>query len=88
MRLVPHLKLPRWQRGQGMAEYIIIVALIAVAAIGVFSHLGGVIHQQSAAIAQELAGEEGDTAQAQAQAGNAVADANATNDLSEYVNKN
>ena len=33
------------QLGQGMAEYIIIVALIAVAAIGVFEHLGGVIHQ-------------------------------------------
>jgi len=30
----------RTQLGQGMTEYIIIVALIAVAAIGVYSYFG------------------------------------------------
>ena len=76
------------QLGQGMAEYIIIVALIAVAAIGVFEHLGGVIHQQGAAIAVELSGGTGSTAEAVTQADNAVTDANAASGLGSYVGKN
>ncbi|HLR29679.1 MAG TPA: hypothetical protein VK082_03785 [Paenalcaligenes sp.] len=47
------------QRGQGMVEYVIIVALVAVAAIGVFQLFGQVIRSQTAAIALELAGEDG-----------------------------
>lgn len=76
------------QLGQGMAEYIIIVALIAVAAVGVFTHLGGVIHQQGAAIAVELSGGEGDTSFAETEAGEATTSANADNGLAEYVEKN
>ncbi|WMS87236.1 Flp family type IVb pilin [Pleionea litopenaei] len=38
--------------GQGMTEYIIIVALIAVAAIGVFSMFGKTITSQAAGLAQ------------------------------------
>jgi Flp pilus assembly pilin Flp len=49
------------QRGQGMSEYIIIVALIAVGAIGVFSAFGGVIRHQVAGMANELAGNDGTT---------------------------
>lgn len=45
------------QRGQGMTEYIIIVALVAVAAIAVYQSFGQVIRSQTAAIANELAGE-------------------------------
>jgi Flp pilus assembly pilin Flp len=37
------------QRGQGMTEYIIIVALIAVAAIGVYSYFGQTIKGQATA---------------------------------------
>lgn len=53
------------QRGQGMTEYLIIVALVAVAAIAVYQLFGQVIRSQTAAMAQELAGEDG-SAQTQA----------------------
>lgn len=43
--------------GQGMTEYIVIVALVGVAAIGTYSFLGGTIRSQTAGIAQELAGQ-------------------------------
>jgi Flp pilus assembly pilin Flp len=45
-------------RGQGMTEYIIIVALIAVAAIGVYNLFGKTVRNQTAAIAQGLAGND------------------------------
>jgi Flp pilus assembly pilin Flp len=44
------------QRGQGMMEYIIIVAMIAVAAIGVYSMFGKTIRNQTAGMANEVAG--------------------------------
>ena len=47
------------QRGQGMTEYIIIVALIAVAAIAVYQFFGQVVRSQTAAIAHEVAGTDG-----------------------------
>jgi len=47
------------QLGQGMTEYIIIVALVAVAAIAVYQFFGQVIRAQTAAIAKEIAGEDG-----------------------------
>ncbi len=47
------------QRGQGMSEYIIIVALIAVGSIAVFTAFGGVIRHQVAGMANELAGKDG-----------------------------
>jgi Flp pilus assembly pilin Flp len=49
------------QTGQGMSEYIIIVALIAVGAIGVFTAFGGTIRNQVAAMALELSGQTGTT---------------------------
>lgn len=45
--------------GQGMTEYIIIVALIAIAAIGVFSAFGNVVKGQVGAMAAELGGKDG-----------------------------
>jgi len=50
------LKTRRRQAGQGMTEYIIIVALIAVAAIGVYSMFGQTIRGQVAGLAGEVAG--------------------------------
>ena len=47
---------PRKSLGQGMTEYIIIVALIAVAAIGVYSFFGKTIRGQTATMANELTG--------------------------------
>lgn len=49
----------RSQRGQGMTEYIIVVALVAVAAIAVYQLFGQVVRSQTAAMARELAGESG-----------------------------
>ena len=53
----------RKQAGQGMTEYIIIVALIAVAAIGVYSFFGNTIRNQTAGMAAEMAGQDAKTAQ-------------------------
>ena len=53
------IKLRARQLGQGMTEYIIIVALVAVAAIAVYQTFGQVIRSQTAAMAKELAGEDG-----------------------------
>jgi Flp pilus assembly pilin Flp len=50
------------QRGQGMMEYIIIVALIAVAAIGTYSMFGKTIRNQTAGMANEIAGKNGSDA--------------------------
>ncbi|MCZ6802522.1 MAG: hypothetical protein O7D86_00920 [Proteobacteria bacterium] len=44
------------QLGQGMTEYIIIVALIAIAAIGAYSFFGDVLTDQMGNMAQELGG--------------------------------
>jgi len=46
------------RRGQGMTEYIIIVALIAVAAIGVVTIFGDNIRKLFGASAQALAGNQ------------------------------
>lgn len=56
----------RKQKGQGMTEYIIIVALIAVAAIAVTQLFGATIRNQVAGIAQEVSGTDGKAAIAQA----------------------
>jgi pilus assembly protein Flp/PilA len=48
----------RKARGQGMTEYIIIVALIAIAAIGVITLFGDNIRKLFGASAAALAGED------------------------------
>jgi Flp pilus assembly pilin Flp len=52
------------QSGQGMMEYIIIVALIAVAAIGIYSAFGKTVRTQTAGLAKELAGQKADISKA------------------------
>ncbi|MBI2970345.1 MAG: hypothetical protein HYY36_06340 [Gammaproteobacteria bacterium] len=47
------------QLGQGMTEYIIIVALIAIAAIAVYQIFGDVVRSQVGSMSQELAGQDG-----------------------------
>lgn len=49
----------RQSLGQGMTEYIVIVALIAVAAIGVYSYFGKTVRSQTAGMAMELSGQSG-----------------------------
>jgi Flp pilus assembly pilin Flp len=48
------------QLGQGMTEYIIIVALVAVAAITAYGFFGDTIRGQVGALSEELAGNEAD----------------------------
>ena len=52
-------KLFRSESGQGMSEYLIIVALIAVAAIGVVSMFGKDIRELFSATTDSLAGGSG-----------------------------
>lgn len=75
------------QRGQGMSEYIIIVALIAVGAIGVFTSFGGVIRHQVAGMANELAGKSGssEVTAAGAAATKAVSSAEKVKNMSTYA---
>ncbi|MGB7182193.1 MAG: hypothetical protein WBD13_24090 [Burkholderiaceae bacterium] len=58
----------RWhsQTGQGMTEYIVIVALVAVAAIGTYSLLGQTVRNQTAGLALEISGQSGQAAIANA----------------------
>lgn len=49
------------QCGQAMTEYIIVVALIAIAAIAVYQSFGQVVRAQTSAMTRELAGESGST---------------------------
>jgi Flp pilus assembly pilin Flp len=51
------------QRGQGMTEYIIIVALVAIGAIGVYNFFGKSVRDQTSAMACGLAGNACVTAQ-------------------------
>jgi len=45
------------QLGQGMTEYIIIVALIAIAAIAIYGLFGDTIRGQMGVMTEELAGQ-------------------------------
>lgn len=48
----------RRTQGQGMTEYIIIVALIAIAAIAVVGIFGNVVREQVGTMAESVAGVE------------------------------
>lgn len=82
------LKFAQRQLGQGMTEYIIIVALVAIGAITVYQFFGKTIQNQTTAIAQELSGQNGTNAKAAAQtAANAAAtNAATTKTLNNYTN--
>jgi Flp pilus assembly pilin Flp len=76
-------------RGQGMTEYIIIVALIAVAAIGVYNFFGKTVRNQTGAIAAALGGAETEAKKANTtgnKAGkDAVSDAGNTKGLENFT---
>lgn len=77
---------PKRIRGQGMTEYIIIVALIAVAAIGVFRFYGNTARSQVAVAASELGGQNSATSRASAttNANAARTEGNADKNLSTF----
>ena len=77
------LKSRKKQFGQGMTEYIIIVALIAVSAISVYNLFGKTVRTQVGDLAAELGGgnatagkakDIGDAAQTKAGRGTGLAD--------------
>jgi Tfp pilus assembly protein FimT len=68
-------------RGQGMTEYIIIVALIAIAAIGVYTAFGKTLRGQMAVTAQSLAGKSASQSRSEANAGGDDAQAQASRDV-------
>lgn len=80
------------QFGQGMTEYIIIVALIAIAAIAVYSMFGSTVRHQVSGMAQELSGQDGSseksTAQDSANKAGEAATAKDTGGLNSYTGNN
>lgn len=76
------------QSGQGMTEYIIIVALIAVAAIATYQFFGQTVRNQTAAIANEIAGNDGTAARTAAgtAATSGATKANTKETLETYTN--
>ena len=79
----------RSQFGQGMTEYIIIVALIAVAAIGVYNFFGKTVRNQTGAIAAGLGGDETSAKSANSNAktagGNAVTEVDKNKGLGKFT---
>lgn len=71
-------------KGQGMVEYIIIVALIAISAIGVFSFFGQGIRGQMGEMTAELSGQNQDNTAAKKAATEARKLGKETNDLGNY----
>jgi len=69
------------QLGQGMTEYIIIVALVAVAGISTYKLFGQTIRSQLASLGQEVAGQT-NTAMAQAKTSSTSAATDAHQDKS------
>lgn len=72
--------------GQGMTEYIVVVALIAVAAIGIYTLFGQTLRNQTAGLALEVAGQDAGAAigNAQANANTASGNANQRKGLDTY----
>lgn len=72
-------KLLENKEGQGLSEYMIIVALIAVACIGITIFLGDVLRDQVSNAGTDLAGGSGQTA-----AGSDAGTADESFDLSDF----
>lgn len=72
--------------GQGMTEYIIVVALMAVAAIGVYTLFGQTVRNQTAGLALEVSGQTASTSigNAQTNANTASTNANERKGLDNY----
>lgn len=75
------------QAGQGMTEYIIIVALIGVAAIATYQYFGTTVRNQTAAIAMEISGQSGtpQVTASQTAATSGSTEANTNHTLNNYV---
>ncbi len=78
------------QTGQGMSEYLIITALIAIAGIGVVGFFGDAISNQMASMSQEIAGQDGSasTTSAQTAGTNAKSKASTSKTLANFSSAN
>ena len=72
------------QIGQGMTEYIIIVALIAIAGIAAWSFFGQTMQGSVANLSEELSGTDATQAQTQAAAAAGLAEAATVEDMANY----
>jgi Flp pilus assembly pilin Flp len=70
-------KMSRCHTGQGMTEYLVIVSIVAVAAIGVYSLFGQTLRNQTAGLAMEISGQDAAAAIGNAQTNANVAQGNA-----------
>lgn len=88
--VVKRHKRPGHQTGQGMAEYIIIVALVAVAGLATWELVGSSIGQSAAGVASAIAGTNADVIRKQAQqtATQASAKAAEKENLGDYADDN
>lgn len=78
------------QLGQGMTEYIIITALIAIAAIAAVTFFGGAIRSQIGGMAREVSGQSASQAvsRAQTQANSSMSEGERNKGLNDYKNDN
>lgn len=85
-----HIRRKNKQLGQGMTEYIIIVALIAVSAIGVYSLFGQTLRNQTSGLAVEMSGQNAQTniSTAQTNANTATTNGNKTKNMGTYNDSN
>jgi Flp pilus assembly pilin Flp len=67
-----------------MTEYIIITALIAIAAIAAVTYFGGTARAQIGAMGAQLGGQAGDMTRVQSEANNAQTAGNAPKNLANY----
>lgn len=74
------------QQGLSSVEYVLVLALVAIAAIGTFSFLGKTLRNQVAGISSELSGQDaqGNIANAKSAAGSAKTVANKDYNLGNY----
>ena len=84
-----HIRFGRKQAGQGMTEYIIITALIAIAAIAAVTFFGGTVRSQVAGMAKELSGQSATQSinRAKNQSNSAQQEADKTKGMDAYQNK-
>lgn len=71
------------QLGQGMTEYIIIIALIAIAAIGAFTFFGDGLKSTVGVVTEELTGTDSTAAQVDASTSEASATGRDMSDFTE-----
>ena len=90
MKSVKKRRIAGRQQGQGMAEYIIIVALVAVAGLATWELVGSSIGQSAAGVASAIAGTDASAIRNQAQqtATQASTTAQEVENLSDYADAN